>query len=168
MSLRCNFSLTHPDAKRPTQNVLFDAGYDLYAVEDIILPPGKVTKVNIHIIIELVFIDVLKNIFYGDTIHNISEDTNVMNDIYTQIHSRSGLASKGIFAVGGVIDLGYRGEIIVLLHNSTDAEYFVSKGDRVAQLIFHRITNSVKWVENVVSEYNFTERGDKGFGSSGL
>ena len=81
-----------------------------------------------------------------------------------QILQRSGLASKGIYPVGGIVDEDYRGEVIVALHNSTDKPYVVQHGDRIAQMAI-RAYSQANLIE--VDELDVTERGEGGFGSSG-
>ena len=82
---------------------------------------------------------------------------------------RSGLAAKhGISIVNspGLIDSGYRGELKVILINLDAHETFsISKGDRIAQLVILK-TPPVSLVE--AQELTDTERGDGGFGSSGV
>lgn len=85
---------------------------------------------------------------------------------YARVAARSGLAvKKGIDTGAGVIDYDYRGNVGVVLFNHTDEDFVVSVGDRVAQLVLERICNA----ETVVcSELPTTERGQKGFGSTGV
>lgn len=81
---------------------------------------------------------------------------------------RSGLAAKhGITIVNapGTIDAGYRGEIKVILLNTSDTPYAVSVGDRIAQLIVQRV-EQVRFV--AVDELPGSARGEGGFGSSGF
>lgn len=83
------------------------------------------------------------------------------------IAPRSGLALKsGITVLNspGVIDSGYRGEVIVILVNTSASEYSVSRGDRIAQLLVQPLSSLV-WTETV--ELPETERGTRGFGHSG-
>lgn len=83
------------------------------------------------------------------------------------IHPRSGLAAKeGITVLNtpGTIDSGYRGEIKVILYNSTDRGYLVKKGDRIAQLVIQEFVTA-QFEE--VDELDATERGGMGFGSTG-
>lgn len=85
------------------------------------------------------------------------------------VHPRSGLAIKsGISMVNtpGTIDSGYRGEISVILINHDREETFeIKRGDRVAQLVIQQ----VEVAELVpVKELPLSERGEGGFGSSGI
>lgn len=80
------------------------------------------------------------------------------------LRDRSGLGSKGIHLLGGVIDAGYRGEWKVLLVNLGTEPYQIEPGDRVAQLIFHQVA-PVEVEE--VAELPDSLRGARGFGSSG-
>jgi dUTP pyrophosphatase len=83
-----------------------------------------------------------------------------------EIRSRSGLAFKHkVFAYNGTIDSDYRGEVKVMLHNGGDWHYTVEKGDRIAQGVIKPIIQA-EFV--VVEKLNETERGEGGFGSTGL
>ena len=83
------------------------------------------------------------------------------------IWDRSGLAAKySLHTMAGVIDSGYRGEIGIVLINLGSEEFAVEKGMRVAQIIIQPCLNvSVSEVESLDDE---TERGDGGFGSTGI
>lgn len=83
------------------------------------------------------------------------------------VHPRSGLAAKhGITVLNtpGTIDAGYRGEIMVILYNSSKTDFEVAVGDRIAQLVIQTVETA-----NFVSVEKLpeTERGESGFGSSG-
>ncbi len=83
------------------------------------------------------------------------------------ICARSGLASKfGITMANGVgvIDSDYRGELKVALHNSSDTDYTIHDGDRIAQLM---VLPVVQPALQLVEELDETERGEGGFGSTG-
>ena len=81
------------------------------------------------------------------------------------VWDKSGLSSKfGLHVLSGVLDSGYRGELIVIVHNLSKKSYKFEKGDKVAQLLIQPIVN-VKIKE--VDQLSNTSRGDKGFGSSG-
>lgn len=83
------------------------------------------------------------------------------------VHPRSGLAAKhGITVLNtpGTIDSGYRGEIKVLLYNTSDTDYWIAEGDRIAQLVIQEyVTPRFEQVE----ELDETDRGAGGFGSTG-
>jgi dUTP pyrophosphatase len=89
---------------------------------------------------------------------------------YGRIAPRSGLALKqGIDVLGGVIDASYRGEIGVILVNTTAKGdelqiTHIKKGDKIAQLIIEKC-HQVEWEE--VKELAETDRGAGGFGSTG-
>lgn len=78
---------------------------------------------------------------------------------------RSGLSSKGILCHLGLVDSSYRGEIGVNLTNLGDDPYKVHEGDRIGQLVF--FDEKLVSLEKVEEIINDTERGCKGFGSSG-
>ena len=146
---KIKFKLDSDDAMIPHAKREGDIGFDVYASRDQVLPAGKVTLLHTDVILA----DCPKK-FRGDS-------------IYLKVEGRSGLAIKGIFPVGGIIDPTYRGEIGIITCNSTDEDYEVHKGDRIAQLIVYRVVTSgeMEFVEtNEVVESN---RGAAGYGSSG-
>ena len=88
--------------------------------------------------------------------------------VEAQIRARSGLSIKhGIGLVNGVgtVDADYRGEWNVPLINFGQEEYTVNNGDRIAQVIF---STYVRGEFNLVQEINETERGEGGFGHTGI
>lgn len=116
-----------------------DIGYDLYSAEDLTIAGHGAAGVHTAIAIE--FVPVAGGI----------------------VKTRSGLAKKRLMCNAGVIDAGYRGEVIVLMENLGDEAYTIRKGDKIAQLLEHPfLAGDV--VEGVLSE---AARGAKGFGSSG-
>ena len=79
--------------------------------------------------------------------------------------SKSGLNVKHGITSTGLIDEGYTGEIMVKLYNHSDSDYLVNAGDKISQLVIIPVL-----YENINlcdSLHENTERGDKGFGSSG-
>jgi dUTP pyrophosphatase len=85
-----------------------------------------------------------------------------------QVRTRSGLALKyGIFALNspGTIDSDYRGEIKIILANFGMEDFYVQRGDRIAQLVVTRYER-VEWEET--EDLPETERGAGGFGSTGV
>ena len=84
-----------------------------------------------------------------------------------QVRSRSGLAAKhGLFVLNspGTIDSDYRGEVMVILCNTSDTHYSVRKGDRIAQLV---IAPVIQATFERVDELSETNRGSGAFGSTG-
>lgn len=147
----------HPNAKLPTQSE-GDVGFDIFCVENITLKAGKVTHVPIGLVL-------------AETPQPLILENKVVSVPFLKVEGRSGLASDGIFPVGGVIDPKYRGEIGCLLYNSTDKDFEFIVGDKVAQFVIvytlscSGSSTSVKFLETEkVSE---SDRGAKGFGSSG-
>jgi len=127
---------------KPERQHYDDGGVDLKVSEDIELPPKelKVVRTGVKVEIPFGYVGLLKD--------------------------RSGLASKGLMSLGGVIDSGYRGEIKALLINTSNETMTFKRGDRVIQLIVARIDTTVYYHKGVPDDE--TERGENGFGSSGL
>jgi dUTP pyrophosphatase len=85
-----------------------------------------------------------------------------------QVRPRSGLALKhgiGMLNAPGTIDADYRGEIGIILFNFSNKPFAINRGDRIAQLIFSRFEKA-KLIS--VSSLAKTERGDGGFGHTGV
>ncbi len=81
------------------------------------------------------------------------------------VKDRSGLATKGLHTLAGVIDESYRGEIKILLINLGEKTFCAKKGSRIAQLLILP-TKKVTVIEK--KKLSATSRGKKGWGSSGL
>lgn len=128
--------------KLPFRKRLTDAGYDIYAAEEAILPPGRATMVRTGIIIS------------------------APQGFYYTIEGRSSLWMQGIFPNRGIIDATYCGEVKVSLVNVTGEPFHVNLHERIAQLILHRQYDAnFVLVDEFSSSYN--QRGEDGFGSSG-
>ena len=131
-------------ATMPTKSRKTDAGYDLYADEDIAIYPEDTKLISTSIAFAI-------------------------PDGYAGlIWDRSGLGSKGIHRHAGVVDSSYRGEVKVALSNSRSSDkdniYFINRGDRIAQILFQKVPH-FELVET--EELDDTDRGSSGFGSSG-
>jgi len=127
------------DAKAPTvAHPGEDLAYDLYALTDHVLTPGAVHKVRTGIAVD------------GGGLGFLIKD-------------RSSMAAAGFFTHGGVIDPGYRGEIMILfsaLHEGSS----IRKHDKIAQMVpVHALTSQIEIVDTLTE----AARGEKGFGSSG-
>jgi dUTP pyrophosphatase len=132
-----------PDAQLPTRAYAHDAGIDLSACERVELGPGERALVPTGLAVA------------------------IPEGYAGYVQPRSGLASRhGISIVNtpGLVDAGYRGELLVNLVNTDRRETFVVEpGMRIAQLVILPVPH-VDVVE--VDELPESERGAKGFGSS--
>ena len=139
-----------PNAIIPSRANPFDAGMDLSACENTIVPAKGQKTVDTGIAIEF------------------------PNDCYARIAPRSGLAHKhGIDVGAGVIDYSYTNKIKVILFNHSDTDFVVNEGDRIAQLIFEKIYIPSNIVvisyEQLIRDMEISNsRGLNGFGSSGV
>jgi dUTP pyrophosphatase len=140
------------DAILPTRKYPTDAGLDLYSPVDIDVTYGARVKINLHVGVAL----------FEGTVGLILD--------------RSSMADKGIRTLGGVIDANYRGEISVILAYVADEllpdgsipmntdTVSIKRGDKIAQMI---ITAAYTPEVLKVTEFESTDRGTNGFGSSG-
>lgn len=81
-----------------------------------------------------------------------------------QILQRSGLASKGLICVDGILDNDYTGEVVIILLNTTDDDIIIHNNDRIAQIALRKYDQAEF---ELVDELDKTERGIAGFGSTG-
>lgn len=131
-------------AKLPNYSHEGDSGMDLYSCMDCTILPGERKLIPTGLKIQLP--------------HNTE----------AQIRPRSGLALKyGITVLNtpGTIDAGYRGEIGVILINLGDNEFDIHVGDRIAQIVFQSIKRASF---EIVSDLDATNRGEGGYGSTGV
>lgn len=126
----------------PTRAHATDAGLDLYTPVLVTIPPNEGAAVDTGVHIELPW------------------------KHYGKIESKSGLNTKhGVVCCGGVIDEGYTGSIVVKLYNFGDRTVQFAPGTKIAQLI----VQPCEYVEvEVADEISGGERGDNGFGSTGI
>lgn len=118
-----------------------DAGLDLYSIEDYTLKPKQRYLFKLGISVQIP--DGYVGLFWD----------------------KSGLAAKfGIKTMGGVIDSTYRGEYGVILYNTSDEDFLVKKGDKVAQMLIQPVLSVEVEEVDVLSK---TARNDGGFGSTG-
>lgn len=130
------------DAIVPKYATSQDAGCDIYSIEDVIIKSKEYKSIRTGIKIE------------------------IPEGYYGRIAPKSGLALKnGIDTLAGVVDSGYRGEINVLLINNSNFDFNIEKGNKIAQIIFEKMDQAIF---EEVKELNETDRGENGFGSTGL
>jgi dUTP pyrophosphatase len=158
--------LLDPRARPPTvAHAGSDLGFDLYALEDVVLEPGVMTRVRTGVAVE------------GPEGYGF-----VLGD-------RSSMAARGVTYAGGRIDAGYRGEILVCLVNvnqpvyslreerdaagvlrgvtleKSDAAVRLSRGDKIIQMTPLRAWT--EWPVLVVESLRESQRAARGFGSTG-
>ena len=122
-----------------------DLGYDLFALEGAVLAPRATVRVRTGIAVEA------RHPATGAPLGLLVRD-------------RSSMAARGIATTGGVIDAGYRGEILVLMTNLGEAAVELKAGEKIAQMIpVPVLTGRVEEVERLEE----SARAEKGFGSSG-
>ncbi|AAK79182.1 dUTP pyrophosphatase [Clostridium acetobutylicum] len=87
-------------------------------------------------------------------------------NIEAQLRPRSGLALEhGITAILGTIDNDYRGDIGIILLNTSNEPFVIHEGDRLGQLVFAKFR---RYKLNIIDNLSNTKRANKGFGSTGI
>lgn len=139
------FQKLHPSAKVPTRANATDAGLDLTALKSTLIPAGFRILVGTGLAVAL------------------------PAGLVGSIRPRSGLATNhGVTVLNspGTIDSGYRGEIKVLLYNSSITDYLVGAGDRIAQLVCEYVALPTPLEVDELPP-SPDRRGAGGFGSTG-
>ena len=135
------------DIPDPFYNYESDSGFDLSSTEDVSIPP------------------------FGRALIPTGLSFDIPDGFEIQVRSKSGLAiNQGLFVLNSpaTIDGGYLGEIKVILFNTNGSEYFIKKGSKVAQAVLCPVVNG-KWVNlEKVDKINNKDRGENGFGSTGI
>jgi dUTP pyrophosphatase len=122
-----------------------DLGYDLFALEATLLAPRTTVKVRTGIAVE-------------------ARHPDTGAPLGLLVRDRSSMAAKGVATTAGVIDAGYRGEILVLMTNLGEAAVELKAGEKIAQMIpVPVLTGPVQEVETL----ELSARAEKGFGSTG-
>lgn len=81
------------------------------------------------------------------------------------VWDKSGLANKaGITVLGGVVDAGYTGEILILLHNTSGTGHLFAAGDKITQILIQKVEHPTVVEVDSLEE---SARGTNGFGSTG-
>ena len=136
------FKLMTETATPPSKANVWDAGWDLYCDEHVAIMPGMRQMIKTGLALD------------------------IPQGHVGMIWPRSGLAARfGLDVLGGVVDSGYQGEVLVIMVNHGNFTYSAAPGTRIAQIVFQPIMLGAMIETEEFS--NPTTRGEKGFGSSG-
>jgi dUTP pyrophosphatase len=134
-------------SKEPTYAYPTDSGFDFYSTEEIVLPPFGRALVPTGLCFDL-------PVGYE-----------------MQVRTKSGLAiNQGLMVLNspGTIDRGYQGEIKVIVFNTNNHELIIPKGMKVGQGVVCPVLTGEDVLFDQVNEFEPKERGDNGFGSTGI
>ena len=132
--MKLKFKKLHNDAKMPTKGHPGDAGVDLYALEDVVFMPGAQMRVRTGVAVE------------------------IPDGYVGLIWDKSSISfNKGLKIMGGVIDAGFRGELVASLINFSGVEQKIEKGQKFTQIIIQKFEDC-EIVE--ASELSDTVRGE--------
>ena len=139
--------LLQPEARVPAvAHPGEDLGYDVFALEPVTLPPRRTTKIRTGIAVE-------------------ARHPETGTPLGLLVRDRSSMAAKGLACTGGVIDAGYRGEILIVMTNLGEEPIQLNAGEKIAQMVpVPVLTGPIEEVENL----EVSARQGKGFGSSGI
>lgn len=145
--LDLGYTKLNTDAVEPKYNYEGDSGFDLHSTEEVTIPP------------------------FGRALVSTGLAFDIKDGYEIQVRSKSGLALKqGLMVLNspGTVDNSYTGEVKVILFNVNNHEVKINKGMKIAQAVLTSVVNG-KWV-NLVKQDKISDkdRGDKGFGSTGI
>jgi dUTP pyrophosphatase len=139
--------LLNEDAKFPEYAYPSDSGFDLYSTVEVILQP------------------------FGRALVPTGIKLSIPDEYEIQVRPKSGLAiNQGLTVLNtpGTVDSGYNGEIKVIIFNTNNISVTIPKGMKIAQAVLCPVVNG-KYVNLIqVDKINDGERGDNGFGSTGI
>lgn len=145
--LPLGFQKLQPDVKTPSYNYGGDSGFDLYSTEEITIPP------------------------FGRVLVPTGLAFDIQDGYEIQVRSKSGLAiNQGLMVLNspGTVDNSYNSEVKVIIFNTNQTSFTITKGMKVAQAVLCPVVNG-KWVKlNEINEMPDKDRGDRGFGSTGI
>jgi len=137
----------HPDAVLPNYNYPTDSGFDLHSVEEVTIGP------------------------FGREFVPTGLSFQFDKNYEIQVRTKSGLAIKqGLMVLNspGTVDQGYSGEIKAIIFNVNNESVTIPKGMKVAQAVLCPVVNGGYINILEVDELNETDRGNNGFGSTGI
>ena len=141
------FIKIHPDAVSPTYNYPTDSGFDLHSTEGVGIPPQSRMLVGTGL------------------------KFNIKDGFEMQVRPKSGLALKQgltVLNTPGTVDSGYDGEVKVILYNSSHDTVYIERGQKIAQACICPVVNG-RWIQTKeVTEISGKDRGNNGFGSTGI
>ncbi len=141
------FIKIHPDAVSPKYNYPTDSGFDLHSTDGIGIPPQSRMLVGTGL------------------------KFNIKDGFEMQVRPKSGLALKQgltVLNTPGTVDSGYDGEVKVILYNSSHDTVYIERGQKIAQACICPVVNG-RWIQTKeVTEISGKDRGDNGFGSTGI
>jgi dUTP pyrophosphatase len=141
------FKKINSQATTPKYNYPTDSGFDLHSVEDVVIPP------------------------FGRALIPTGLKFDIDEGYELQVRTKSGLAiNHGLIVLNspGTVDCGYTGEVQVIVFNTNQTEFKITKGMKVAQGVLSPVVNG-RWVQLMeVEEVIEKDRGDNGFGSTGI
>lgn len=145
--LELGYTKLHEDAVEPKYNYESDSGFDLHSTEEIVIPS------------------------FGRALVPTGISLDINDGFEVQVRSKSGLAlNQGLMCLNspGTVDNGYTGEVKAIIFNTNKEPFTITKGMKVAQAVLCPVVNG-KWVDlvnkQIVTE---KERGNNGFGSTGI
>lgn len=154
----------------PQRATKYSAGFDVFANEDVVIGAGETKTIGVGVALDDLLFDDKGLVLTKEGSDGLFFD---ISQHYFSLHIRSSLRAKGLTSLGtGIIDMDYRDEIKMVIHNplqwvdhfdgSINPNYEIKKGDKIGQIILCRHEG---WL--LPSEYTKDEERIGGFGSSG-
>jgi dUTP pyrophosphatase len=146
-STELKFTKFYGSAFEQKYNYETDSGFDLHSIEEKVIPP------------------------FGRALVRTGLKFEIPIGLELQVRPKSGLALKEgltVLNTPGTVDQGYTGEVMVIIFNTNNTEYTVKKGMKIAQGVLCPVHAGRMVSLHEVVEITEKERGNKGFGSTGI
>ena len=142
--MKIDFVKFSPTVIAPTQGTDNSPGFDLYCVEDFLIPPTSIKLVRTDIRFK------------------------TPRGYFGKIYARSSFAIRHTDVGGGAIDADYCGPVSAIVFVHSDKYISLERGSRFVQIVFHKLANKPKLNEVENFDSSLTEKAQRGFGSTGL
>ena len=164
-----NQKLYEKSIKKHYKNSKNDSGFDLYVPNDIIIPSNKIRLIDMGVKCSVYKYKPHNSLITMSESHlgKIRKEERLSNPSPYYLYPRSSVSKRGIILANsvGIIDCGYRGNLMAAFYNINDEPILIKKGDRIVQICMPDL--SYNFDVQIVKLLDKTERGEGGLGSTG-
>ncbi len=168
MSINVKIKKLNPVAIIPSYAKEGDSGIDLYTLEDTTIPARSAVAISTGIALEIPYgYEMQVRPRSGISLNGLEETYAIKDKETGEIFAYGKTESDKMYPTVrfGTVDSGYRGEIKIITYNEEDFDIVIPKHTKLAQGAFQKVPRAVL---KVVDELTSSERGDDGFGSTGI
>ncbi|MDI0267830.1 deoxyuridine 5'-triphosphate nucleotidohydrolase [Clostridioides difficile] len=167
MSINIKIKKLNPIAIVPSYAKEGDSGIDLYTLEDTVIPTKSAVAISTGIALEIPYgYEMQVRPRSGISLKGLlfTRDVTVYDKVQPKKQMKKSFIVHPTVRLG-TVDSGYRGEIKIITYNEEDFDIVISKHTKLAQGVFQQVPRAIL---KVVEELTSSERGNDGFGSTGI